>query len=224
MYVLVGNDNDAHLIFFCITNIAINFHHMVSRFTRKNGIFGLLVLNSIKRSLGKLAMYLTNKMLGVISWSLTWVAKVSCNLCLASCLFLGSCIKCFTRVDMLSHTRMTLSETSTFSTHLAGQNIFGKDSDSSKGDDWYLLRNWLTLSWWRLLSYRNQSIDLQSESTFSFYMIKASIMKELSYIECITTFLQNLTGTSICFSSTTNHYWVICQIWHWRMMNFKEPW
>ena len=203
MYVLVGNDYDPHLIFFCITNITINFHHMVSRFSRKNGIVGLLVLNSIKRSLGKLAMYLTNKILGVISWSLTWVAKVSYNLCLASCLFLGSCIKCFTRVDMLSHTRMALSETSTFSNHLVGQNIFGKDSDSSKGDDWYLDRNWLTLSWRRLLSYRNQSIDLQSKSTFSFYMIKSSVIKELSYLECITSFLQNLTGTSICSSSTT---------------------
>ena len=176
---------------------------MVSRFSRKNRIVGLLVLNSIKRSLGKLAMYLTNKILGVISWSLTWVAKVSYNLCLASCLFLGSCIKCFTRVDMLSHTRMALSETSTFSNHLVGQNIFGKDLDSSKGDDWYLDRNWLTLSWQRLLSYRNQSIDLQSKSTFSFYMIKSSVIKELSYLECITSFLQNLTGTSICSSSAT---------------------
>ena len=131
----------------------------------------------------------------MISWSLTWVAKVSCNLCLASCLFLGSCIKCFTRVDMLSHTRMTLSETSTFSTHLVGLNIFG--------DDWYLDRNWLTLSWWRLLSYRNQSTDLQSKSRFSFCMITASVIKELSYLECITSFLQNLMGTSICSSSTT---------------------
>ena len=68
---------------------------------------------------------------------------------------------------------------------------------------WPLYHNLLTLSWRRLLSYRNQSIDLQSKSTFSFYMIKSSVIKELSYLECITSFLQNLTGTSICSSSTT---------------------
>ena len=38
----------------------------------------------------------------------------------------------------------------------------------------------LTLSWWRLLSYRNQSIDLQSKSMAWFHMIKVSVMKGLT--------------------------------------------
>ena len=38
----------------------------------------------------------------------------------------------------------------------------------------------LTLSWWMLLSYRNQSIDLLCNQWTGFYMIPASIMKGLN--------------------------------------------
>ena len=39
----------------------------------------------------------------------------------------------------------------------------------------------LTLSWWMLLSYRNQSIDLLCNQWTGFYMIPASIMKGLPW-------------------------------------------
>ena len=39
----------------------------------------------------------------------------------------------------------------------------------------------LTLSWRRPLSYRNQSIDLRSKLRTGFYMITASVMKELKW-------------------------------------------
>ena len=44
----------------------------------------------------------------------------------------------------------------------------------------YSLISPLTLSWWRFLSYRNQSVDSQSKSMDWFlYMIGTSVMKEL---------------------------------------------
>ena len=41
----------------------------------------------------------------------------------------------------------------------------------------------LTLSWWRPLSYKNQSIDLQSKSMDGFYMITDSVIKELNTLK-----------------------------------------
>ena len=41
--------------------------------------------------------------------------------------------------------------------------------------------NTLTLSWQRPLSYRNQSIDLLVNQWTGFYMITASVMKELTH-------------------------------------------
>ena len=39
----------------------------------------------------------------------------------------------------------------------------------------------LTLSWRRPLSYRNQSIDLRANQWTGFYIITASVMKELTF-------------------------------------------
>ena len=38
----------------------------------------------------------------------------------------------------------------------------------------------LTLSWWRYLSYRNQSIDCSANQWPGFYMLVTSVMKELN--------------------------------------------
>ena len=40
----------------------------------------------------------------------------------------------------------------------------------------------VTLSWWRSLSYRNQSIDWSENQWTGFYMIGTSVMKELKQI------------------------------------------
>ena len=55
----------------------------------------------------------------------------------------------------------------------------------------------LTLSWWRPLSYRNQSIDLWSKSTEWFLYITASVMK----------------GLRLCLDSSKNHLSLIWKIY-----------
>ena len=55
---------------------------------------------------------------------------------------------------------------------------------------------YLTLPWRSPLSYRNQSLDLQSKSMAGFHMITASVMKELTRSSTRSTFI------SLYFSNT----------------------
>ena len=64
---------------------------------------------------------------------------------------------------------------------ITSTNTFNQGFPISKNN-----KNHLTLSWRRPISYRNQSIDLRSK--FGFYMISASVMKELSVL-CMLRYL-----------------------------------
>ena len=62
----------------------------------------------------------------------------------------------------------------------------------------------LTLSWRRPLSYRNQSIDLRSNMVsiwYGFYMIMASVMKELKSVFFKLSFFVRRKSVSIQWSS-----------------------
>ena len=64
------------------------------------------------------------------------------------------------------------------------------------------LKNSLTLSWRRPLSYRNQPIDLLASQWAGFYMITASVMKELS---------KNVTRLLVCVPFLLRS---ICKYWN----------
>ena len=61
---------------------------------------------------------------------------------------------------------------------------------------WESIEFTLILSWWRPLSYKNQSIDLLCNQWTGFLMITASIMKELNYYYLFGIFLFKVSNGS----------------------------